>query len=145
MPESHISPSTKPAEIDEMARSEPQSLALALLIEAEAAPRSTTVEGLWRKATKKRPGSWTEYVTWSGAALPALSEAAGAVFEPSGADGPQEPPGAGMRFAVGARGVFSFHADFLGAVKAARSQGGDMHVWLAGAWARTRATQKAAV
>lgn len=55
----------KPEEVDEL---EPAELRLIVLIEARAAPRLRTVDGLWRKPVKgmrgatPRPGSMTEYI-----------------------------------------------------------------------------------
>jgi hypothetical protein len=37
-------------------------LRLIVLVEARAAPRLRTVEGLWRKSTKKRPGRMTDFI-----------------------------------------------------------------------------------
>lgn len=37
-------------------------LRLIVLMEARAAPRLRTVEGLWRSSTKRRPGSMTEFI-----------------------------------------------------------------------------------
>lgn len=37
-------------------------LRLIVLIEARAAPRLRTVEGLWRTTTKKRPGRMTDFI-----------------------------------------------------------------------------------
>ncbi|MFB9060506.1 MULTISPECIES: hypothetical protein [Sphingobium] len=37
-------------------------LRLIVLVEARAAPRLHTVEGLWRRSTKTRPGSMTEFI-----------------------------------------------------------------------------------
>ncbi|HEX7856959.1 MAG TPA: hypothetical protein VF503_25035 [Sphingobium sp.] len=37
-------------------------LRLIVLVEARAAPRLRTVEGLWRRSTKKRPGSMTRHI-----------------------------------------------------------------------------------
>lgn len=37
-------------------------LRVIVLVEARAAPRLRTVEGLWRKSTKKRPGRMTDYI-----------------------------------------------------------------------------------
>ncbi|WP_380909145.1 hypothetical protein, partial [Sphingobium olei] len=39
-----------------------EELRLIVLLEARAAPRLRTVEGLWRKSTKKRPGSMTAFI-----------------------------------------------------------------------------------
>lgn len=37
-------------------------LRLIILVEARAAPRLVTVEGLWRKSTRERPGSMTRFI-----------------------------------------------------------------------------------
>ena len=60
---------TKPAELFDF---DPAQLRLIVLMEAKAAPRLTTVEGLWRKAVKgarggtPRPGSMTEFIRAEG-------------------------------------------------------------------------------
>ena len=41
-------------------------LRLIVLMEARAAPRLRNVEGLWRRATRNRPGSMTEYIRAQG-------------------------------------------------------------------------------
>lgn len=43
-----------------------EELRLIVLLEARAAPRLRTVEGLWRKSTKKRPGSMTAFIRAEG-------------------------------------------------------------------------------
>lgn len=63
-------PSSKPEEVSFMATSNPMSASQALLVEAEAAPRSTTVGGLWRSATKARPAAWSDYLADFHPALP---------------------------------------------------------------------------
>jgi hypothetical protein len=40
----------------------PWCLRLIILVEARAAPRLVTVEGLWRKSTRERPGSMTQFI-----------------------------------------------------------------------------------
>ncbi len=40
----------------------PWCLRLIVLVEARAAPRLQTVEGLWRKSTRERPGSMTRFI-----------------------------------------------------------------------------------
>lgn len=37
-------------------------LRLIVLVEARAAPRLVSVEGLWRKSTRERPGSMTRFI-----------------------------------------------------------------------------------
>ena len=49
----------KPDEVRELPL---ESLRLIVLMEARAAPRLTTVEGLWRKSTRKRPGRMTDFI-----------------------------------------------------------------------------------
>lgn len=56
-------PATQPAELTALVAEEPAAVARALEIEWRAAPRLQTVGGLWRKATKARPASFTEYLT----------------------------------------------------------------------------------
>ncbi|MFD2427621.1 hypothetical protein ACFSUK_04320 [Sphingobium scionense] len=40
----------------------PWCLRLIILVEARAAPRLVTVEGLWRTSTRERPGSMTQFI-----------------------------------------------------------------------------------
>jgi hypothetical protein len=49
----------KPDEVREL---DPDELALVVVMEARAKPRLRNVEGLWRKSTKARPGSMTEFI-----------------------------------------------------------------------------------
>ena len=56
-------PAMKPAEVDTLPK---DKLKRIVLMETRAKPRLRTVEGLWRKATKKRPGSMTEYIAKQG-------------------------------------------------------------------------------
>lgn len=41
-------------------------LRLIVLVEARAAPRLRTVEGLWRRSTKSRPGRMTDFIRAEG-------------------------------------------------------------------------------
>ena len=50
---------SKPDEIRELPR---WCLRLIVLVEARAAPRLRTVEGLWRKSTRTRPGRMTDFI-----------------------------------------------------------------------------------
>src|SRR3546814_19728884 len=50
-------------------------LRLIILVEARAAPRLVTVEGLWRTSTRERPGSMTRFIR-ERALLPASEIAA---------------------------------------------------------------------
>src|SRR3546814_3373491 len=47
-------------------RSHPDLFMTALEIEEISRPRFTTVEGMWRKSTKKRSGSWVEWAIGEG-------------------------------------------------------------------------------
>lgn len=49
----------KAAEFEDL---EPRDLRLIVLLEARAAPRLKTIEGLWRKSTKSRPGRMTDFI-----------------------------------------------------------------------------------
>jgi len=51
---------------DEVAALPAYQLRQIVLMEARAKPRLTTVEGLWRKSTKKRPGSITQFIAERG-------------------------------------------------------------------------------
>lgn len=56
-------PAMKPWEVDALPADKLKRL---VLIEARAKPRLGVVQGLWRKATKTRPGSMTEYIRQRG-------------------------------------------------------------------------------
>lgn len=55
-------PATQPAELDVLMVEHPELVDRILAMEARAKPHLNKVEGLWRKATRNRPGSMTEYV-----------------------------------------------------------------------------------
>lgn len=67
-------PAMKPEEVLELAETHPLLAARAMKIEQNAAPNLTTTEGLFRKSTRTRPGSWTELLT--GRRLPIAGPAA---------------------------------------------------------------------
>ena len=48
---------------DEVAALPPDKLRRIVLMEARARPRLDKVEGLWRKSTKKKPGSMTQFIS----------------------------------------------------------------------------------
>jgi hypothetical protein len=52
-------PAMKPWEVEALPK---DKLCRLVIMEARAAPRLTKVDGLWGKATKKRPGSMTEFI-----------------------------------------------------------------------------------
>lgn len=54
-------PASKPAELIWLHAVHPDLFMQALEIETVAAPNLTVVEGLWRKSTRTRPGSWTAW------------------------------------------------------------------------------------
>jgi hypothetical protein len=56
-------PASKPNEVAWLARTHPDLFARAIAMEDSAKARGglLKIEGLWRKATKKRPGSWREF------------------------------------------------------------------------------------
>ena len=47
---------------DEVRSLSPEWLRTIVLIEARAAPRLKTVEGLWRRSTRTRPGRMTDFI-----------------------------------------------------------------------------------
>lgn len=53
----------RPSEVDAL---QPSDLRLIVLMEARAAPRLRTVEGLWRSSTRTRPGRMTDYIRSQG-------------------------------------------------------------------------------
>lgn len=59
-------PAMKPAELEVLCKDHPERAVEIITMEAGAQPYNTTVEGLWRTATKKRPGSMTEYIENNG-------------------------------------------------------------------------------
>lgn len=64
-------PASKPAEIDALSD---ELVARIVEMERRAAPFLKNVTGLWRSATKTRPGSITEYVERKGRSLPVLNQ-----------------------------------------------------------------------
>lgn len=56
-------PASKPNEVAWLAKNHPDLLARAITMEDSAKARGglLKIEGLWRRATKKRPGSWREF------------------------------------------------------------------------------------
>ncbi len=56
-------PASKPNEVAWLAKTHPDLFARAIAMEDSAKARGglLKIEGLWRKATKKRPGSWREF------------------------------------------------------------------------------------
>lgn len=55
-------PSTQPHELLELADTSPELARRIVAMEAKALPNLQQIEGLWRKATKKRPGTMTAYL-----------------------------------------------------------------------------------
>ena len=51
---------------DEVRSLPPVYLRLIVLVEARAEPRLRTVEGLWRRSTKTRPGRMTDFIRAEG-------------------------------------------------------------------------------
>lgn len=56
-------PASKPDEVRWLAENHPELAAIALEMERRAARNLISVEGLFRKRTKARAGSWTEFLT----------------------------------------------------------------------------------
>lgn len=54
-------PASKPAELVWLSENHPELLARAIAMEDNARPYLTKIAGLWRRATKTRPGSWREF------------------------------------------------------------------------------------
>lgn len=63
-------PASRPAEIRALVDAHPEYGERILAIERNAAPKLHSIEGLWRRRSKARPGSMTEYLT--GRPLPVL-------------------------------------------------------------------------
>src|SRR3546814_21058161 len=59
-------PASKPQELIWLHAHHPDLFMTALEIEEISRPRFTTVEGMWRKSTKKRSGSWVEWAIGDG-------------------------------------------------------------------------------
>lgn len=53
---------TQPEELDDLCRRYPELARRIVVMEANAAGRLTTTEGLWRTSTKKRPGRMTDWI-----------------------------------------------------------------------------------
>jgi hypothetical protein len=63
-------PASKPAEVRWLAETHPDLFVRAVAIEDAARPYLDTVQGLWREATKTRPGSWRAFGEQHGLPLP---------------------------------------------------------------------------
>jgi hypothetical protein len=59
----YFCPASKPEELVQLQRTEPELLQRAIELEALVAPKLTALGGLWGRSTKSRPASWTEFVT----------------------------------------------------------------------------------
>src|SRR3546814_3262688 len=59
-------PASKPQELIWLHAHHPDLFMTALEIEEISRPRFMTVEGMWRKSTKKRSGSWVEWAIGEG-------------------------------------------------------------------------------
>jgi hypothetical protein len=55
-------PAMPPAELEELCREHPDLARRIAVLELNAAPQLLSVEGLWRKASKKRPGSMVQFL-----------------------------------------------------------------------------------
>ena len=64
----YFCPASKPAELVWLHAVHPDLFLQALLMEERAQPKLQTVEGLWRKATKSKPGSWVAWAIVEGMA-----------------------------------------------------------------------------
>jgi len=58
----YFCPSFKPNELKQLALEFPDLAARAIALEDGARPNLKVIKGLWRKGTKKRPGSWRAYL-----------------------------------------------------------------------------------
>lgn len=68
--------SSKASEVVELKRLHPDLADRAMRMERQAAPNLTTTTGLFRRATKDRPGSWTELLTGKPLAIAGVGGAA---------------------------------------------------------------------
>ncbi len=59
----YFCPASKPEELVQLNRTEPNLLRKAIELEQLVAPKLTSIGGLWGRRTKKRPASWTEFAT----------------------------------------------------------------------------------
>ena len=126
-------PSTKAYEIEEMGRNEPEALAAALAIEAAAAPTLRTIEGLWRRTSGGRPGSWTTYVaTHVAGAYAADPDIASTRLTRCVDPGLQHTPPSSSRYAVRKGSEIRYLASFRDALGVAGN--GELHAWINGAW-----------
>lgn len=130
-------PSTKPNELVEMAESDPTSTILALLVESEALPRSTQIEGLWRRGTRRRPGSWNEFLDAQHSEAE-IHEAIETLFSPAPYSPSLSKAPDTARFAVVYPGIDTrFTTDFRTATHEA-GLSGTLYVRIRGRWYFTR-------
>jgi hypothetical protein len=59
----YFCPASKPEELVQLKRAEPELFARAIELERMVAPKLLSLKGLWGRATKSRPASWTEFAT----------------------------------------------------------------------------------
>jgi hypothetical protein len=138
-------PSTQPHEVDEMAAREPVGLAAALAVEAAALPTLKTLDGLWRRNTRSRPGSWLAYAAARHPAEKPLvaSEVSAGLTACDDAD-ISAPPPEGTRYAVhGPNNRIAYLPNFRDAIGAAGS--GPLHAWINGAWFTSREARTPAI
>lgn len=64
----YFCPASKPAELIWLHAVHPDLFLQALLMEENARPGFTRIEGMWRKSTKTRPGSWVDWAIAEGMA-----------------------------------------------------------------------------
>lgn len=64
----YFCPASKPAELIWLHAVHPDLFLQALLMEEKARPKLQKVEGLWRKSTRTKPGSWVEWAIAEGMA-----------------------------------------------------------------------------
>ncbi len=121
-----------------MAAREPAGLAAALAVEAAALPTLKTLDGLWRRNTRSRPGSWLAYAAARHpAAKPLVASEVSVGLTACDDPDISAPPPDGARYAVhGPNDRITYLPNFRDAIGAAGS--GPLHAWINGAWFTSR-------
>ncbi len=127
-------PSTHPCEVDAMAEQAPANLGAALAVEAAALPTLRRFDGLWRRSTAARPGSWLAYAAARlPSAAPAPADVVSTCLQACVDPDLTGPPPEGTRYAVrSAEDEITYLPMFRDALQVAGA--GPLHAWINGAW-----------
>ena len=127
-------PSTRPCEVDAMAEHEPAGLGAALAVEAAALPTLRRFDGLWRRSTAARPGSWLAYAAGRlPGAVPAPADVVSTRLQTCLDPDLTGLPPEGTRYAVrSCEDEIVYLPMFRDALQEAGA--GPLHAWINGAW-----------